>query len=126
MSKAAAPKGLGAGGSALWREVVGKYDLRADELVVLEGACRATDRIAAMEEERDGRVTATGSMGQLVVHPLVGEIRAHEAQVASMLARLKLPDDPAGAVSSGGEQPRSTQARAAAQSRWAAAHGKGA
>lgn len=123
MSKPAAPKGLAAAGAKLWRDVTGKYDLRADEFVVLEAACRASDRVVAMESERDGQVTATGSMGQIVVHPLVAEIRAHEAQIAGLLAKLKLPDD---AGSGAGEQPRSTQARAAAQSRWAAAHGAGA
>ncbi len=123
MNKPVAPKGLSESGAKLWREVVGKYDLRADELVVLEGACRATDRIVTMEAERGDRVTATGSMGQIVVHPLVAEIRAHEAQVASLLARLKLPDESGAA---GEQEPRSTQARAAAQSRWAAAHGASA
>lgn len=119
MSKLTTPKGLGAAGSKLWRDVTGKYDLRADELVTLESACRASDRILDMERERDGEVMAKGSMGQVVVHPLIAEIRAHEAQVTSLLARLKLPDETGAAT----EQPRSTQARAAAQSRWAAAHG---
>lgn len=122
MSKATAPKGLDSVGSKLWRDVTGKYDLRVDELTVLEKACRASDRIVAMELELGVRVMSIGSMGQPVVHPLVAEIRAHEAQVASLLARLKLPDDPAGA----GEVPRSTQARSAAQSRWSTAHGTGA
>ena len=114
MPKVKTPSGMGAAGARLWRDVTGKYELRADELVTLEAACRASDRIVAMESERDGAVTATGSMGQVVVHPLVAEIRAHEAQVTSLLAKLKLPDDSGVQVS---------QQRAAAQSRWAAAHG---
>lgn len=111
------PDGLGVSGSRLWAEIAGpgKYVLRPDELRTLEAACRATDRIAAMELERDGKVTALGSMGQVVVHPLVAEIRATEAQVASLLAKLKLPDEDAGEQVS--------QQRAAAQSRWAQAHG---
>lgn len=117
--KVAVPEGMGAGGSTLWASITGKYDLRADEFVILEAACRAFDRIVAMELERDGAVTATGSMGQLVVHPLVAEIRAHEAQVSALLAKLKLPDDDSGAA------PVSQQ-RQAAQSRWASAHGKSA
>ena len=115
------PDGLAAAGSALWGSIVGKYDLRPDELVTLEAACRASDRIVDLERERGGQTMSTGSMGQAVVHPAIPEIRATEAQVASLLARLKLPDS--GGVQSG---TRSTQARAAAQSRWAAAHGKGA
>lgn len=110
------PTKMGAAGRRLWTQVTSTYELRADELVTLEAACRASDRIVAMEAERAGAVTATGSMGQLVVHPLVAEIRAHEAQVAGLLAKLKLPEDSGGA--------KVSQQRAAAQSRWAAAHGK--
>lgn len=130
MSKPSTPTGLGAAGSALWRRVVDKYDLRADELEILKSACRATERARIMEAERGDQVTAKGSMGQVVVHPLIPEIRATEAQVAMLLAKLKLPDMPAssaGAAAEGSEPaPRSTQARAAAQSRWGMAHGKGA
>lgn len=115
MAAKKAPAGLGVAGAKLWRDVTGKYELRADEIVILESACAARDRVAAMEAERGDAVTATGSMGQLVVHPLIGEIRAHEAQIAGLLAKLKLPDD------GGVEQP--SQQRAAAQSRWASAHG---
>lgn len=115
MAAKKAPAGLGDAGAKLWRDVTGKYELRADELVILESACAARDRVAAMESERGEAVTATGSMGQLVVHPLIGEIRAHEAQIAGLLAKLKLPDD--------GEGAQVSQPRAAAQSRWAAAHG---
>jgi hypothetical protein len=109
------PAGLGDAGTKLWRDVTGKYELRADEVVILEAACAARDRVVAMESERNGAVTASGSMGQLVVHPLVAEVRAHEAQIAGLLAKLKLPDE------GGVEQP--SQQRAAAQSRWASAHG---
>lgn len=113
-----APVGLADAGSLLWSDVTGKYTLRADELRTLEAACRAADRVAAMEFVRDGAVTSTGSMGQLIVHPLIPEIRAHEAQVASLLAKLKLPDDQVGEQVS--------QHRSAAQSRWASAHGASA
>lgn len=112
------PAGLDDAGEALWVKVTGTYTLRADELVTLESACHASDRIALMRAELGSAVTSEGSMGQLVVHPLIPEIRAHEAQVASLLAKLKLPDD------AGGEQV--SQQRAAAQSRWAAAHGASA
>lgn len=115
MAAKKAPAGLGDAGSKLWRDVTGKYELRADEMVILEAACAARDRVAAMEKERNGAVTETGSMGQLVVHPLIGEIRAHEAQIAGMLAKLKLPDE--------GEGAQVSQQRSAAQSRWASAHG---
>lgn len=125
VKKVAAPKGLKAAGAALWRKVVDLYELRPDEMVTLEKACRASDRIVAMEDELGDEITTEGSTGQVVVHPLIAEIRAHEAQVASLLAKLKLPDPGSGSVG-GVEQPRSTQARAAAQSRWSQAHGRSA
>jgi hypothetical protein len=120
MSKPKPPANLNDAGKSLWREVVGTYDLRADELAVLHGACAATDRLADLNAAwRDlGRPYMTkGSMGQEVIHPLIGEIRALEAHVATQTGKLKLPDEP------GGERPN--QQRAAAQSRWAAAHGAG-
>lgn len=123
MTKTPAPAGLRDDGAALWRKVTDLYSLRSDEMVTLEAACRATDRISLMRDELGDNVTSTGSMGQVVVHPLIPEIRAHEAQVASLLARLKLPD--ADGASEAAES-RSTKARAAAQSRWGQAHGAGA
>ena len=117
------PEGLAADGAALWRSIVAKYDLRPDELVWLEQACRAQDRIRDMEAERGGVLTAKGSMGQLIAHPLLQEVRTHEAQIAGLLARMKLPDLVDGAGAGTTEQPRSVGARKAAQSRWAAAHG---
>lgn len=122
MSKVAAPNGLRVAGAKMWRDLVAKYDFRLDELALLERACRATDRIASMEVELGDRVTATGSMGQVVVHPLIPEIRAHSALVASLMRQLKLPDD----GSDAGEAGQPNQQRAAAQSRWAAAHGASA
>lgn len=109
------PVGLGASGTALWQSIAGSYVLRPDEKVTLEAACRASDRIAAMRTELGDTIMTTGSMGQDVVHPLIAEIRAHEVQVAGLLAKLKLPDE------AGSEQV--SQQRAAAQSRWASAHG---
>lgn len=117
-----APDGLAAKGQSMWLGFTAKYDFRLDELEVLERACRLSDRIASMETELGDTVVSTGSMGQVVVHPLIAEIRAHTATVAQLLHRLALPDDATGA----GESTRSTQARSAAKSRWTVAHGAGA
>ena len=118
MSKPKKPADLGTDGTALWDSISGDYELRPDELTMLELACRARDRIAAMETERNGRVTELGSTGQLVAHPLIAPILQAEAQVSGLLAKLKLPDPVTG------EKPN--QQRDAANSRWAAAHGAGA
>lgn len=121
MSQMTPPDALGTAGASLWSSIVGKYELRPDELVVLERACHARDRIDAMEKERAGAVMSTGSMGQPVAHPLIAEVRMHEALVAQQLAKLRLPDEDGGAVS-----PRSVQARDAARSRWSTPHGASA
>lgn len=113
-----APATLGATGKALWKQITGRYELRSDELVTLESACRASDRVLAMESERAGVIMTVGSMGQPIVHPLIAEVRAHEAQIAGMLAKLKLPDEESGGATN--------QQRGAAQSRWSVAHGKSA
>lgn len=122
VSKIDTPRGLGAAGERLWSALNGKYEFRVDELAVVERACRLSDRIAAMEAELGDRTVSTGSMGQVVVHPLIPEIRAHTATLASLLRGLGLPDDEQGAVAVS----RSSQARSAAQSRWSVAHGAGA
>ena len=108
------PASLDYAGKALWADVVAKYDLRVDELAVLEAACKTADMIATLDKEWDGLgkpFLTRGSMGQDVIHPLIGERRAQQAQLAKLLGLLKLPDEVSGAV---GTNP----ARAAAASRW--------
>lgn len=121
MSNEPCPDGLAKAGSALWVAVVSKYTLRVDELAVLEAACKTADKVAMLEDAwvELGRPYMTrGSMGQDVIHPLIGEQRTQNAALAALLGKLKLPDD--GAVGLPNQQ------RDAAQSRWAAEHGKGA
>jgi hypothetical protein len=111
-------------GAAFWAGVVGIYELRPDELATLEDVCRLSDMIAALDSAwaEDGRpLTTRGSMGQLVTHPMISEIRTHRMARNSLLRQLKLPDT--GQESGVGE---ANQHRSAAQSRWASAHGKGA
>ena len=122
-SPSSAPSELSKAGKALWKSIAGKYELRPDEKATLLGAARAADMIAALREawDADGRPMLTkGSMGQDVIHPLIGELRSQESQKAALLARLKLPDDPG--------VPETNQNRSAAQSSWApgAARGRGA
>ena len=44
------PRGLGAEGVKLWKSIASEYDLRADELRVLEDACRLADVIAQLRQ----------------------------------------------------------------------------
>lgn len=112
------PPGLGAAGARLWVDANRDYDFRVDELVTLENACRALDRIVEMRDLQATQPTVVvGSMGQPVVHPLVAEIRAHEARVEAALKSLKIPDLESGA----GE---TNQNREAGSAKWKTSHGK--
>lgn len=109
------PATLLVAGKSLWTKHVAKYDFRVDELAILELACRTADMIATLDKEWAtlGKPFMTrGSMGQDVIHPLIGERRTQQAQLASLLGKLKIPDEATpGAV---GTNP----ARAAAATRW--------
>ena len=115
-----APDHLSAEGRALWAEITGKYELRADELVVLTHACGAADMAAEFYKvwsDMGRPMTSRNYANQDVEHPLIGSIDKQRKASAAFLKQLKLPDE-AGAE-------KANQQRSAAQSRWAA-HGKGA
>ena len=109
-----APAGLGRAGKALWKGIAGVYELRADELRVLEDAASEADLV---EQLKDGMVDqpliVRGSQGQEVINPLVSELRQHRATLSALLRQLKLPDE------GQSEAAISNQARAAANTRWA-------
>lgn len=112
-----APAGLGRRGKALWKAVTDDYELRVDELLILEEACREVDLIDRLNEAIGAEgfeLIVTGSMGQPVTSPLAQEIRQHRTLVAQLLARLKLPDGEEGAPRSDS----STSARNAARKSW--------
>lgn len=126
-----APAGLSKAANARWNDVVRRWDLRPDELSVLERACRTMDTITALEAvvEAEGLMT-TGSMGQTVAHPALQEARQQSALLKSLWKSLKLPDEdsdslagisPSSLNATAGQ--RSAAARKAVQSRWASHHG---
>jgi hypothetical protein len=114
--KPAAPPGLRTGGRRLWADVVAGWDLRPDELIVLERACRVRDRLdrldAALAKAPD--VVDVGSRGQARVHPAVSELRQQELVLAGLLDRLRLTEPSAEGPVGG----RSTAARELALRRW--------
>lgn len=113
--KPKAPSTLATTGKALWSKHVGKYDFRVDEMAVLEMACKTADTIATLDKEWESLgkpFMTTGSTGQDVIHPIVVERRVQQAQLASLLGKLKIPDGATpGAVTT-------NPARAAATTRW--------
>lgn len=109
-----APAHLQRAGRAVWRAIVTKYDLRPDEMFTLEDACRITDVIAALTAawaETGSPMTTTGSMGQLVIHPLIGEIRQQRMSRNTLWRQMKLPDIDGGGI-------EANQNREAANASW--------
>lgn len=107
------PTQMAAAGKKLWRSVAGTYSLRADELRVLEDACREADLVDTLEKAaRGAQLLLTGSQGQPVINPLISELRQHRATLNTLLKALKLPDEADTA------EARSTAARNAANARW--------
>ncbi|SNY84147.1 hypothetical protein SAMN04244553_3600 [Nocardia amikacinitolerans] len=109
-----APDGLGSSGTALWFGIANDYELRSDELRILEDACREADLIDALADRLEHEdLLITGSQGQTVINPLVGELRQHRSVLSTLLQRLKLSGDD-------GDSPeeRSAQMRSLANRRW--------
>ena len=100
-------------GRRLWRYVTDGYDPNPADVEVLVEACRALDEVDELHAvvARDG-VTTSGSRGQTVLHPAMGELRQARAELRRLLEALGLDADEgeAGATS--------RRASAAARKRW--------
>lgn len=108
-----APDGLESAGAKLFTDIANKWVLRADELRVLEDACGEADLVDDLKAAMVGQDRLVkGSQGQLVINPLISEQRQHRTALATLLKQLRLPDE------ADTPEARSTQARAAANSRW--------
>ncbi|HWK92624.1 MAG TPA: hypothetical protein VNR17_10240 [Luteimicrobium sp.] len=87
------PRGLGKSGRQLWRSVLTAYELRPDELVLLENAAKTADFVAQLDEALKGApLVVKGSMGQERENPLLSERRQQSAHLARLIGQLKLPD----------------------------------
>ncbi len=85
------PRGLKAAGTRLWETINAEFDLDAEphKLEILTHACRVSDSVSTLERAAAKEpLTAKGSTGQLVIHPLIGEVRAQRALLAQLIARL--------------------------------------
>ena len=85
------PNGLGTEGRKLWREIVGTFDVIEEphKRRILFDACKTADLIDRLDEAMNGQpLTAKGSMGQLVIHPLIAQSQAARTQLAQLLSRL--------------------------------------
>lgn len=90
--------GLGRSGAALWRQIAKQWaddglvpDAR--ERRILADACREADILAPVDDAistaiESGDLTVSGSMGQTVAHPLIGEARRSRQFIAANLKVL--------------------------------------
>ena len=109
-----------AAGRALWDSIFKalpegwEYDPR--ERAAIESACRQADTNSDLEVALavDGVVT-TGSKGQPVTNPIVGELRQGRLAVARLLGDIGIPDPEAEKA----ETVASKRGRHAAEARWA-------
>jgi phage terminase small subunit len=108
------PKGLDLTGKRMWKRIISAYELRPDEQILLESACKTADLVIRLESAMEGQpLVVKGSMGQAREHPLLSEARQQRGLLARLLAQMKLPDEDLPSVSL-----RSEQARHAAKARW--------
>jgi len=112
------PAGLNASGRRIFRQISGGYELRPDEFVVLEAACRVADTIDRLGSALvDAPLVTTGVGGQDRVNPLLVELRQQRITLASLLRQLGLPDEAGVKVN---------QQRSAGNASWAKRAGAGA
>ena len=98
-------------GRQFWREIVGVYDLREDEMQLLREACRMLDQADQLHAAADSTVVDT-SKGP-VVHPALIELRQLRMELRRTLGALGLPED------AGDGLAKARAGRRAAQARWA-------
>ena len=100
------PAGLGAGGSALWRDITAAHDLDAAQLVQLTEACRAKDRLDKLDDALRGDsntwmklavdVNSDGSIYELRITNALVQANATANLMKQLLAALRLPDEATG------------------------------
>jgi hypothetical protein len=87
------PSGLSADGRKFWREVAKDHPLRPDQRRILFEVCCECDLIDRLQTAlKDTPTTTKGSMGQLVAHPILSELRMHRGTLATLVRSLALED----------------------------------
>lgn len=104
MTAPKAPTGLGAGGRSLWRAIAGEHELDAVQLVQLEEACRAKDRLDKLDDILRGDVDTWATIlgdeeherCRLQIAPALGKANETANLMKQLLAALRLPDEQTG------------------------------
>lgn len=97
---------LGEAGRRLWDDVTDNWDIAEHERSVLLQACRAADRLDAMNSAlAEAPLVVTNTRGDQIPHPLLCESRQTAALLARLCAALGLPSgDQDAAVGRGSRQ----------------------
>lgn len=113
------PEGLQAAGLKLWNTITETFNFTDEpgKLALLERASKVADQIDKLEREASqAPMTAKGSMGQLVIHPFIAEIRSQTTVLNTLLKSLGLPETDEEQAERA--QRRSAAGRKAANARW--------
>lgn len=107
----APPKGTAPSGRALWRDVLGKYELEQHELALLTECVRTVDQLDKLHAitEREGLVVE-GPHGSKP-HPALVESRQCRIALARLTAALRLPAGDEGDQAAGRRPQRRVGAR---------------
>lgn len=120
----ALPVELGKRGKAYYSQILADYELEESELQILLEAARTLDEVEALKAAlSELGVTTTGSTGQVVVNPVLAEMRQARAMFARLVHQLDLPDVEeeeldAAPAETAAQRDRSENARKAANARW--------
>jgi len=88
------PVGLGESGRALWESIAGKFGLEVYEQQLLLQACRSADLLDRLAEQATASgLTVTNAKGDVVTAPWITEHRQQSANLARMVASLRIPDE---------------------------------
>lgn len=116
------PPRLSRSARRMWDDITTRWELRPDEVRLLEDACREATILDKIERELAGAdYVMPGSQKQLRAHPLLSEVRQHRVAMAQLLSKLNLPDEEADARA---QTARSEHASIAATSRWGLTRGQ--
>ena len=97
------PSGLGSGGRSLWKAIDGAHELSGPQLVQLEEACRAKDRLDRLDEILRGDADAWAYVSisdageaELKIDAALTQANATANLMKQLLAALRLPDEATG------------------------------
>ena len=104
MAAPTAPTGLAKGGKALWKAITSDHDLDAPQLVQLEEACRAKDRLDRLDSLLRGDLDSwlsiqefdDGRPAVLVINSALTQANATANLMKQLIAALRLPDEQTG------------------------------